>query len=118
MSNNVLAAIFTPIVVAIALTGWISAVYYANAHPQRRRRKEDIKTEVAGGAFRALHGGRQLMPIPGDWTQDIPAPRGATASESYDESQDWHQAQPAEDAASDLRSADDETRPMAGLPPR
>jgi hypothetical protein len=114
LSNSDLAAIFTPIVVAITLTGWISAVYYANAHP-RHRPKRPIKTEVSGGAFHG-RGGRQLMPIPGDWTQDVPAPRGATASESYRVPEEEPSA--ATQPADDISSAEAETRPLAGHPPR
>lgn len=114
LSNNDLAAIFTPIVVAIALAAWIGAVYYANAHP-RHRPKREIKTEVAGGAFMAVSGGRQLMPIPSDRWHDIPGQRGATSSETYHVSDDL---QTARDAAAADEAAEADTSPLAGRPPR
>jgi hypothetical protein len=106
LSNDDLAAIFTPIVAFILLAAWIGAVYYANAHP-RHRPKRDIKTEVAGGAFRAVHGGRQLMPIPGEGSHDVPAPRAATGSETY-------RVPDGPPRAEDLSDADAETRPLSG----
>jgi hypothetical protein len=109
LSNNDLAAIFTPVVAFLTLAGWIIAVYYANAHP-RSRPKRGIKTEVSGGAFRAAHGGRQLMPIPGNWTQDVPPQRGATASETYHV--------PDVVSTEERSQAEAETGPLAGLPPR
>jgi hypothetical protein len=104
MSNNVLTEIFTPIVVAILLIVWIGGVFRANAHPGWGRRR-DIKTEVSGGAFKAVHGGRQLMPIPGNWSQDVPAQRGATGSETY-------QADDVELTRPSVRKAAD--RPLVG----
>jgi hypothetical protein len=104
MSNNVLTEIFTPIVVAILLIVWIGGVFRANAHPGWGRRR-DIKTEVSGGAFKAVHGGRQLMPIPGNWSQDVPAQRGATGSETY-------QADAVELTRPSVRKAAD--RPLVG----
>ena len=50
MIGSTFAPVVIAIVVSIALAVWISAVYYANAHP-RHRPKRDIKTEVAGGAL-------------------------------------------------------------------
>lgn len=67
MSDSVLAAIVIPIVVAVALAGWIFAVYHANRHPRRGGQPEAgpnavPNRDVAGGAFRATEGGRQLSP--------------------------------------------------------
>jgi hypothetical protein len=81
MSGSHAAQIVIPIVVAIALFSWVGAVLWANAHPRYRSRSHPPSTEVAGGAFQAVDGGRQLMPIPehrpAGW---VPAPRaGATA---------------------------------------
>ncbi len=81
MSGSHAAQIVIPIVVAIVLFSWVGAVLWANAHPQYRSRNRPPRTEVAGGAFQAVGGGRQLMPIPerrpAGWE---PAPRaGATA---------------------------------------
>jgi hypothetical protein len=114
MSNNVLTAIFTPIVVAILLIVWIGGVFWANRHPSWGRRR-DIKTEVSGGAFKAVHGGRQLMPIPGNWSQDVPGQRAAAGSETY-QSDDVRLIRPASPPAADrpLVGASVSSRPMAG----
>lgn len=66
MSNIVLAEIFVPVVVAIALTVWITMVYRADKYPTYSgpRRGSKPRREVIGGSFRG-HGGRQLMPLPG-----------------------------------------------------
>ena len=96
-----LSLIVMPIVIAIVLAGWISAVFYANAHP-RRPHPYRARTDVAGGTFQAVEGGRQLMPIP-ERPVDVPAPRSA-AEEAHPESAGTERA--------------DEARPLAGLPPR
>ena len=66
MSNAVLAEIFVPIVVAVALAAWITMVYRAEKHPGTAgsRRGSRPRREVTGGSFRGA-GGRQLMPLPG-----------------------------------------------------
>jgi len=66
MSNTVLAEIFVPIVVAIALAAWIIMVYRADKHPETAgsRRGSRPRRQVTGGSFRGA-GGRQLMPLPG-----------------------------------------------------
>jgi len=76
MSGSHLSLIVMPIVIAIALAGWIGAVLWAERHPHYKHQRSAPRTEVAGGAFRALEGGRQLMPIPGD----RPAPEAAMAA--------------------------------------
>ncbi len=96
-----MSLIVMPIVIAIALAGWISAVFYANAHP-RKAHADHSRTDVAGGTFQAVEGGRQLMPIP-ERPVDVPAPRSA-AGEAY----------PAPSGATGA----EEPRPLAGLPPR
>jgi hypothetical protein len=65
MSNTVLAEIFVPIVVAVALAVWITMVYRADKNPgySRSRRGSKPRREVTGGSFRGA-GGRQLMPLP------------------------------------------------------
>jgi hypothetical protein len=65
MSGSLLAQWVIPIVVFFALFGWVSAVLYANAHPQYKHHSRLPRYEVTGGAFEANDGGRQLMPIPG-----------------------------------------------------
>ena len=83
MSGSMASLIVMPIVIALALTGWISLVYYAMFHPGWKHHATPPKTEVAGGAFEALHGGRQLMPIWGEPVDAIPGQRPATAAETY-----------------------------------
>ena len=100
MSGSHLSLIVMPIVIAIVLAGWISAVFYANAHP-RKPHAYRARSDVAGGTFRAVEGGRQLMPIP-ERPVDVPAPRSA-ADETYPESAGTRQA--------------DEVQPLGGLPP-
>jgi hypothetical protein len=65
MSNEVLAAVVVPIVVAVALAVWIIAVYRADNNPEygRSRRGAQPWREVSGGSFRG-RGGRQVMPLP------------------------------------------------------
>jgi hypothetical protein len=75
MSGSHLSLIVMPIVIALCLAGWIAAVFYANAHP-RRPHQSRSRTDVAGGTFQAVEGGRQLMPIP-ERPVDVPAPRSA-----------------------------------------
>jgi hypothetical protein len=65
MSGSILAQWVIPIVIAVALFSWISAVLHANAHPQYKHHSKTPRYEVTGGAFEANDGGRQLMPIPG-----------------------------------------------------
>lgn len=86
-----------PIVIALVLAGWISAVFYANAHP-RKPHAHRARNDVAGGTFQAVEGGRQLMPIP-ERPVDVPAPRSA-AAETYPESAGGNQP--------------DEARPLTG----
>jgi hypothetical protein len=62
LSNG--AAIATPIVVAIFLSVWIGALFYADSHPEHKRSSKLPQYEVTGGAFQARDGGRQLMPMP------------------------------------------------------
>jgi hypothetical protein len=78
MSGSHLSVIVMPIVIAISLVTWISAVFYANAHP-RKSHPYRSRTDVAGGTFQAVEGGRQLMPIP-ERPVDVPAQRSAEES--------------------------------------
>jgi hypothetical protein len=65
MSGSHTAVIVMPIVIAIALFSWLGAVMWAGFHPRWKHHAQGPRTEVAGGAFQAVEGGRQLMPIPG-----------------------------------------------------
>jgi len=91
MSGTLAAIITIPIVTAIALFSWVGAVLYANAHPGRRRGTA-MKTEVAGGAFQAVEGGRQLMPIPEHRPLGVPGPRTPGEQEAYDTAGTGHGA--------------------------
>lgn len=83
-----LAAIITiPIVTALALFSWLFAVLWANRHPRwahhEAQQAQPLQTEVRGGAFQAVEGGRQLMPIPERRPAGVPEPRAAAGSETY-----------------------------------
>ncbi|MGO8961201.1 MAG: hypothetical protein ACLQFR_28100 [Streptosporangiaceae bacterium] len=96
-----MSLIVMPIVIAIVLATWIAAVFYANAHP-RKPHAYHARTDVSGGTFQAVEGGRQLMPIP-ERPVDVPAQRAA-AEGTYPE--------PAG------TSRPEDARPLADLPPR
>ena len=87
MSGTLSAIITIPIVVAIALFSWVFAVLWANRHPRWAHHiaheTPPLRTEVRGGAFQAVEGGRQLMPIPERAPAGVPGPRTAVASETY-----------------------------------
>ena len=114
MTGGVTADIVLPIVIAVALTTWLSLLFYANGHPHRGRYSTDLPTEVRGGSFQAVEGGRQLMPIPEHRPAPVPGQRQAAASEPY--------GAPASSATAGAEkqgpSEDEvETRPLAGHPP-
>ena len=83
MAGSHLSVIVMPIVIALALTFWISLVLYASTHPGWRHHGRRPRTDAAGGVFEATHGARQLMPHWGEAADAIPPPRPATAAESY-----------------------------------
>src|SRR5215469_11964191 len=83
MSGSVTSQWVMPIVIASALTFWISIVLYAHRHPKWKHHGVPPRSEVAGGAFMAVDGGRQLEPIPGEPVH-IPTPRAPAAQESYE----------------------------------
>ena len=82
MTGGVTADIVLPIVIAVSLTTWLSLLFYANAHPHRGRYSSNLPTEVRGGSFQAVEGGRQLMPIP-EHRPAVPGQREAAGSETY-----------------------------------
>jgi type IV secretory pathway VirB10-like protein len=84
MSGSLTAIITIPIVVAIVLFSWIAAVLHAEKHPHWKRPLPPPRTEVAGGAFRALAGGRQVMPIPEEPPAGVPGQRAAAGDEYYE----------------------------------
>ena len=113
MTGGVTADIVLPIVIAVALTTWLLLLFYANAHPSRGRYSADLPTEVRGGEFQAVEGGRQLMPIP-EHRPAVPGQRQAAATETYSAS-----ASTATTAAEQEGVSEDEveTRPLTGRPP-
>lgn len=84
MTGSTAAIITIPIVTTLALFTWLAMVLYASSHPGWRHHQQPPKTEVAGGSFRAVEGGRQVMPIPERDPVSVPAQRAAAAEESYD----------------------------------
>jgi hypothetical protein len=66
MTVSITSGWIIAIVVAVALFGWLAAMLWADAHPGWKHQSKLPKYEVTGGAFQALDGGRQLMPIPGE----------------------------------------------------
>ncbi|MBO0834785.1 MAG: hypothetical protein J2P28_04595 [Actinobacteria bacterium] len=114
MSGSTTAVIVMPIVIALSLVTWLSGVFYANAHPTRGRYSTDLRTEVRGGSFQAIEGGRQLMPIP-EHRPAVPQPRQA-AGESY-QVPTGPRADASVAAGPEPASEDQvETRPLAGPP--
>ncbi|MGH3303842.1 MAG: hypothetical protein ACRDOK_19615 [Streptosporangiaceae bacterium] len=116
MTGSTAAVIVLPIVIALCLITWLSLVFYANAHPSRGRHSSDLRTEVRGGSFQAVEGGRQLMPIP-EHRPAVPGQRLATASDTYLVPAGGATAT-ATSAEADIRSAEEDTHPMAMRPPR
>jgi len=116
MTGSGTADIVLPIVIAVCLGTWLSLVFYANAHPSRGRYSTDLRTEVNGGSFQALEGGRQLMPIP-EHRPAVPGQRPAAASETYRAPAGGATAT-ATATDADLRSAEEDTHPMGTRPRR
>jgi hypothetical protein len=84
MSGSLAAIITIPIVVAIVLFSWVAAVLHAEKHPHWKHPLPPPRTEVAGGVFRALAGGRQVMPIPEEPPAGVPGQRTAAGDEYYE----------------------------------
>jgi len=116
MPGGITADIVLPIVIALSLTTWLSLLFYANAHPFRGRHSTDLPTEVRGGEFQAVEGGRQLMPIP-EHRPAVPAQRQA-AAETYRVPDQSTGGATAIAKEHEQASEDDvETSPLAGHPP-
>jgi hypothetical protein len=117
MSGSLTAIITIPIVVAIVLFSWIAAVLHAEKHPHWKRPLPPPRTEVAGGAFRALAGGRQVMPIPEEPPAGVPGQRAAAGDEYYETAVRKHAtgAPAAESAEAAAESAEAAAGP-AGAP--
>jgi hypothetical protein len=117
VTGSTAAVITLPIVISLALITWLSLVFYANAHPHRGRYSQDLRAEVRGGSFQPVEGGRQLMPIP-EHRPAVPGQRPAAASETYRVPTAGGATATSTSAEADLRSAEQETRPMAAHRPR
>jgi len=119
MTGGVTADIVLPIVIAVALTTWLLLLFYANAHPSRGQHAINLPTEVRGGEFQAVEGGRQLMPIP-EHRPAVPGQRQSAATETYQvpaRSTAGATATATGPAAGPVSEDDVETRPMAGHRP-
>jgi hypothetical protein len=114
MTGSGTTDIVLPIVIAVCLVTWLSLVFWANAHPTRGRYKTDLRTEVRGGSFQAVEGGRQLMPIP-EHRPAVPGQRAAAASETYRAAGATATATAMTD---DDRAAEEDTTPLGTRPPR
>ncbi len=119
MTGSGTTDIVLPIVIAVCLVTWLSMVFWANAHPTRGRYSTDLRTEVRGGSFQAVEGGRQLMPIP-ERRPAVPGQRPAAAAETYQapSGASASATATATSAAADLRAAEEDTTPLATRSPR
>jgi hypothetical protein len=116
MTGGVIADIVLPIVIALSLTTWLSLLFYANAHPSRGRYSADLPTEVRGGSFQAVEGGRQLMPIP-EHRPAVPGQRQPAATETYQASAASASTTTAATEHEGVSEDEVETRPLTGRPP-
>jgi hypothetical protein len=120
MSGSLISLWVMPIVIAASLAFWISIVLYAHRHPRWKHHGVPPRTEVAGGAFMAVDGGRQLEPIPGHSVHEIPVPRAAAAEESYESADLGATAVAGPEASAEQTSpqeAEESRRAGIGLPP-
>jgi hypothetical protein len=115
MSGSLAANIVMPIISFLAVFGWVFIVLWAGSHPAWKHKGAPPRTEVAGGSFMAVDGGRQLEPIPGKPAPEIPVPRLAAQQETY---------QPADAESAHSASSPDAKRRAAesqsagtGVPP-
>jgi hypothetical protein len=116
MSGPLISLFVMPIVIASALTFWISIVLYAHRHPAWKHHPPGPRTEVAGGCFQAIDGGRQLEPIPGTRAHEIPVQRAPAAEEVYETSDLGAPTAAAPEGAG--QQAEESRRAGIGLPPR
>jgi hypothetical protein len=83
MPGSLVAQIVIPIISFLAVLFWVSIVLYASTHPAWKHKGVPPRSEVAGGSFMAVDGGRQLEPIPGKPAPEIPVQRLAEPEETY-----------------------------------
>lgn len=116
MSGPIVSLFVMPIVIAAALTFWISLVLYAHRHPRWKHHGVPPRHEVAGGSFMAVHCGRQLEPIPGERVHEVPVQRVPGAEESYETAGLGATAGAAPEGA--RRQVNHRGRAGIGLPPQ
>jgi hypothetical protein len=106
MPGSLVAQIVIPIISFLAVLFWVSIVLYASTHPAWKHKGVPPRSEVAGGSFMAVDGGRQLEPIPGKPAPEIPVQRLAEPEETY---------QPAGAESAHSASAEGAVQQQAGL---
>jgi hypothetical protein len=120
MAGSLVANIIIPIISFLAVLGWVSIVLYAGSHPAWKHKGVPPSSEVAGGAFMAVDGGRQLEPIPGKPAPEIPVQRLAAPQETYQtaDAQSAHSAssQHAVQQGAERQGAEGQTT-GSGVPP-
>jgi hypothetical protein len=87
MPGSLVAQIVVPIISFLGVFAWVSVVLWASTHPAWKHKGAPPRTEVAGGSFMAVDGGRQLEPIPGKPAPEIPVQRRAAQQETYQASE-------------------------------
>jgi hypothetical protein len=83
MPGSLAAQIIIPIVSFLGVFAWVTIVLYASTHPAWKHKGVPPRSEVAGGSFMAIDGGRQLEPIPGKPAPEIPRQRLEAPQETY-----------------------------------
>jgi hypothetical protein len=116
MSGSLAANIVIPIISFLAVFGWVSLVLRASTHPAWKHKSAPPRAEVAGGVFKAIDGGRQLMPIPGEQPPEIPPQRLAAPEESY-QTADAGRASPASSREAERETTESQSA-GSGLAPR
>jgi hypothetical protein len=87
MPGSLVAQIVIPIISFLGVFAWVFVVLWASTHPAWKHKGAPPRTEVAGGSFMAVDGGRQLEPIPGKPAPEIPVQRLAAPQETYQASE-------------------------------
>jgi hypothetical protein len=83
MPGSLVAQIVIPIISFLGVFAWVLLVLWASTHPAWKHKGVPPRSEVAGGSFMAIDGGRQLEPIPGKPAPEIPVQRLAEPEETY-----------------------------------
>ena len=110
-----MAQIVIPIISFLGVFTWVSVVLWAASHPAWKHKGAPPRTEVAGGSFMAVDGGRQLEPIPGKPAPEIPVQRLAAQQETY-QAADAVSAHSASSPEAERQSAESQSA-GSGVPP-